>query len=99
MKNKKWHVDGAALTEEIKRIYEEHYEQAYDKTIHDFYNAVCKRIRRYTIEVKRGEWLTGYPVHCSICGGSAPTDYEDCNRYDAWLTPFCPHCGNPMKSK
>lgn len=48
-------------------------------------------------EVVHGRWLRGYPIHCSICSGPAPTDYEDCNRYDAWLTKYCPHCGAAME--
>lgn len=42
-----------------------------------------------------GKWLaTDYDAHkCSICGG----------REDYWWadkgTPFCPWCGNPMKTK
>lgn len=47
-------------------------------------------------EAVHAQWLTGYPVYCSACGGAAPTDYEDCNRYEAWLTAFCPHCGAIM---
>ena len=43
-----------------------------------------------------GEWLPGYPIHCSVCGGPAPTEYEDCNRYEAWLTKYCPNCGAVM---
>ena len=43
-----------------------------------------------------GKWMQGYPVHCSVCGGAAATEYEDANRYEAWLTSYCPHCGARM---
>jgi hypothetical protein len=127
------------LLEEVERIYHDHYEQAYDKTIHDIFNAVRKRIRGaarvdavpassvllhhviidkdgvpevklqlghkfFTLrldpvdvrQVVHGEWLPGYPICCSVCGGPAATDYEDCNRYEAYLTNYCPHCGAKM---
>jgi hypothetical protein len=48
------------------------------------------------VEVAHGKWLQGYPVHCSVCGGPAATEYEDANRYEAWLTPYCPNCGARM---
>lgn len=51
------------------------------------------------VEVKHGRWIKGYPIHCSVCGGAAPTDYEDCNRYEAWLTPYCPNCGADMRER
>ena len=51
------------------------------------------------VEVKHGRWVNGYPISCSVCGGFAPTDYEDCNRYEAWLTTYCPNCGAKMDLK
>lgn len=48
-------------------------------------------------EVVPGKWLRGYPIHCSLCGGAAATEYEDANRYEAWQSPYCPHCGQPME--
>ena len=43
-----------------------------------------------------GKWMKGYPICCSVCGGAAATDYEDANRYEAWLSPYCPNCGARM---
>ena len=48
------------------------------------------------VEVVHGQWLQGYPIHCSVCGGYAATEYEDVNTYEAWLSPYCPHCGAKM---
>ena len=39
-------IDRKALLEEVEKVYNDHYKQAYDQTIHDLFNAVCKRIRR-----------------------------------------------------
>ena len=39
-------IDRNALLEEIEKVYNNHYKQAYDQTIHDFFNAVCKRVRK-----------------------------------------------------
>lgn len=93
-------INRSELFEYIEALYHDHYEQAYDQTVHDIFNAVRRRIRRCQavkpLEVKHAEWLQGYPIYCSACNGPAPTDYEDCNRYEAWLTSFCPHCGAKM---
>jgi hypothetical protein len=59
----------------------------------------CVEACATAIEVKEvvyAKWLHGYPICCSACGGPAPTEYEDCNRYEAWLTSYCPHCGATM---
>ena len=39
-------IDRKALLEEVEKVYNDHYKQAYDQTIHDLFNAVRKRIRR-----------------------------------------------------
>lgn len=49
-----------------------------------------------TTKPKRGRWMNTYPVTCSACGGYAATEYEDANRYEAILSPYCPHCGAQM---
>lgn len=36
------------LQEEIDRVYNDHYAQAANQAIHDFYRAVKRRTRRYT---------------------------------------------------
>ena len=48
------------------------------------------------VEVVHGRWEQGYPIFCSVCGGAAATEYEDANRYEAWLSPYCPNCGAKM---
>lgn len=45
---------------------------------------------------RHGRWVQGYPISCSVCGGAAATDYEDANRYEAWLSSYCPNCGAQM---
>ena len=44
----KYLVDARELLEELDRIYEDHYKNCYDKTVHDIFNAVRKRIKRYS---------------------------------------------------
>lgn len=39
-------IDRKALLEEVEKVYNDHYKQAYDQAIHDLFNAVRKRIRR-----------------------------------------------------
>lgn len=51
------------------------------------------------VEVVHGEWKTGYPITCSVCGGYAATEYEDANIYEAWLSPYCPNCGADMRKR
>lgn len=42
---KKYESD--VLLDEIKRVYETHYIRCESKAVHDLYNAIVKRIRRY----------------------------------------------------
>lgn len=44
-KMKKYETD--VLLDEIKRVYETHYTKCKSKAVHDLYNAIIKRIRRY----------------------------------------------------
>lgn len=44
----KYLVDAREFLEELDRIYEEHYRKCNDKTVHDIFNAVRKRIKRYS---------------------------------------------------
>ena len=48
MATKKRLIDAIVLTKEIERIYSDHYEMSYDQAVHDLFNAVQRRIRRYT---------------------------------------------------
>ena len=49
--------------------------------------------------VVHGEWVKGYPITCSACGGYAATEYEDANIYKAWNSPYCPNCGADMRKR
>ena len=61
------------------------------------YNRVLNSIDEApAVKEKRGRWMSTYPATCSACGGYAATDYEDVNRYDPWLSPYCPNCGAHM---
>ena len=42
---KKYEIDG--LLDEIKRVYEVHYMKCESKAVHDLYNAIVKRIKKY----------------------------------------------------
>lgn len=66
------------------------------KLLQDVINYLENQPTVDAVEVVHGRWLQGYPVSCSVCGGAAATDYEDVNRYEAWLTPYCPNCGARM---
>ena len=44
-KMKKYEIDG--LLDEIKRVYEVHYMKCESKAVHDLYNAIVKRIKKY----------------------------------------------------
>ena len=44
---KKYESD--VLLNEIKRVYETHYIRCESKAVHDLYNAIVKRIRRYEL--------------------------------------------------
>ena len=48
MANEKRLIDADALYEEIERVYVDHYEKSAYKFIHDFFNAMRRRIRRAT---------------------------------------------------
>ena len=39
-------IDAHKLAVDISRVYMDHYEKSHDKTIHDIFNAVCKRIAK-----------------------------------------------------
>lgn len=88
----------------FKKCYEESKmditPSMYETAIHSL-NLVEEFVKRTPAvdarEVVPGKWLRGYPIHCSLCGGAAATEYEDTNRYEAWLSPCCPHCGQPME--
>ena len=58
-------IDRKALLDEVEKVYNDHYKQAYDQTIHDLFNAVRKRIRRAqavkAVEAER------YPSHEHSC--------------------------------
>ena len=41
--------DRTLLEDEINRVYTEHYSSCNTKAVHDFYRAVIRRVRRYTV--------------------------------------------------
>ena len=41
--------DRKLLEDEINRVYTEHYSSCNTKAVHDFYRAVIRRVRRYTV--------------------------------------------------
>ena len=84
------------LMPEIDKVYYDHYAMAYDQTIHDFYNAVRRRIRRCTsvdsVKVVHGRWIYEAveftyekDIKCSVCG---------C--YVEQASNYCPNCGAKM---
>ena len=88
------------LMSEIDKLYYEHYAMAYDQAIHDFYNAVCRRIRRCTsvdsVEVVHGRWVMPTIIngrsfkipHCSVCN-EVPCGVSE-------NTKYCAICGARM---
>lgn len=46
MATKKWLIEREELISEIEILYQKHYVHSFDKTVHDIFNAVRKRIRR-----------------------------------------------------
>lgn len=42
--------DRKSLIDEIDRVYKKHYEGTDNQAVHDFYNAVIRRIRRFTLK-------------------------------------------------
>lgn len=57
-------IDSNVLTKEIAEIYNRVYSKTIDQCIHDFYNSVCKAIRRVSttdyvevIRCKDCKWL------------------------------------------
>ena len=91
-------IDPNALMKEIEKVYSDHYEMSYDQHIHDFFNAVRRRIRRCStvdaVEVVHGRWIDEYPyVRCSECNAewiNCRTDNEPKMFY------YCPNCGAKM---
>ena len=61
MGNVKWTLDAYVFQKEIERIYNEHYSNANDQSIHDFYNAVIRRIIRYA------NFRSAEVVRCKDC--------------------------------
>lgn len=92
-------IERKALLEEIEKVYNDHYRQAYDQTIHDLFNAVRKRIRRAAgvAIVKKAEWLVldeHYPDTCSNCRFEFVWDGEG-----VYLPKYCPECGAAMRGR
>lgn len=43
--------DRKLLEDEIDRVYDEHYSSCNTKAVHDFYRAVIRRVRRYSLNL------------------------------------------------
>lgn len=91
-------IDANALFEEINRVYVDHYEKSAYKFIHDFFNAMRRRIRRAkTVEAKEvihGNWqidksFMPFVSTCSECGSFYDVD-------GAFDWNYCPYCGAKM---
>ena len=93
-------IDSDVLTKEIAEIYNRVYSKTIDQCIHDFYNSVCKAIRRVpNVDVEpvvHGKWVSPTLIgsryfnvpHCSVCG-EVPCGVDENTRY-------CPNCGANM---
>ncbi len=46
--------------------------------------------------VRHGRWVRGYPITCSECGLPAVEICDNSEKYEAWLTEWCHHCGAKM---
>lgn len=92
MTNKLAAINPNELMAYIDALYSDHYEQAYDQTVHDIFNAVRRRIRRCqaldVIEVKYGhwDWYSSTMMECSVCKRHTAR-----HRFE-----YCPHCGAKM---
>ena len=103
MANKKWLADARELLVEIERIYDDHYFRSNDKTVHDIFRAIRRRVIRYAkfldvVEVVHGKAV---PIYSDV-------DYEEtlirmdrqCNKCGALITQmdnYCPNCGADMR--
>lgn len=61
MATKEWLADSEELLMEIDRIYDLHYSRCNNKTVHDIFNAIRRRIRRYS------RFRTDKVVRCIDC--------------------------------
>lgn len=91
-------IERGSLLEEVERVYYEHYQQSYDQAIHDFFNAVKRRIRRYypedAVPLKQHlELKDKYNKLCETAGiidtalREYQTKYEDptaCGEWEFW---------------
>ena len=76
------------LMSEIDKVYYEHYAMAYDQAIHDFYNAVFRRIRRCTsvdaVEVVRcKECIHQHTLDCPM--NYEVETYDEDDGYDSYM--------------
>ena len=82
------------LSERLKQYHDWNFTPGNYK--HSIFGLAALLLDVEAVPVVHGRWLQGYPIYCSVCNGSAATEYEDCNRYEAWLSLYCPHCGAKM---
>lgn len=100
------------LIAEIEILYQKHYVRSYDKTVHDIFNAIRRRIRKCAtvdaVEVVHGRWrqkiLVGgfaeeWGYVCSECGCTV-SDRSNLGigRYASknQRLNYCPNCGANM---
>lgn len=89
-------IDPDELRHMIEILYQEHYVKSYDKTVHDIFNAVRRRINRcstvYAAPVVHGQWIPcengGY--HCSVCDKRFGFVFDN---------HYCPNCGADMRER
>lgn len=84
-------VNITELENEIKRIYKDHYEQCYDKCMHDAFNAVFKRMRGAK-RINATEVV--YCKHCVLHGNCTTEEAFNIARIE---NPYC--CAGKKKSK
>ena len=100
MATKKRLIDPNALMKEIEMVYSDHYEMSYDQHIHDFFNAVRRRIRRCStvdaVEVKHGRWIMGESIPEEHGGGHIYSCSECGDWYHDFVPKYCPNCGAKM---
>jgi hypothetical protein len=98
--NEKRLIIPSELIAEIEILYLKHYVHSYDKTVHDIFNAIHRRIWKCAtvdaVEVVHGEWEKQQGIYsCSICGKACPYDVQaDVIVY--WPCNYCPNCGAKM---
>ena len=102
MTNKLAAINPNELMAYIDTLYSDHYEQAYDQTVHDIFNAVRRRIRRCqaldVTEVKHGYWIEfeEQAWHLYQLQHFTRIKCSCCDQRAFKKSAYCPHCGARM---